>query len=481
MSRILMIGSEAVPFVKTGRLAAVLDRLPPALARAGHDVAVVIPKYRKVDLFGAERVFHELPVWLGGHLHTVAVDRVTDRGVQFLFVNCPWAFDREGIYNVGNNDYYDNHIRFALFSRAAIEVARRVFRPDVIHAHDWQASLTAPYLKTSHGSDPTFFGVKTVLTIHNLGYQGQFALGLGQELGLDPAMLGPGGPLEFHGSLNFLKSGIVFADAISTVSKAYAGEIQTAEFGFGLDGLLRSRADVLSGILNGVDYSEWNPEHDRYIPRNYSADALEGKKECKRSLLGEFGLPEENMERPLIGIVSRFASQKGFDLVAEVARGLVDLGASLAVLGSGDPGYENMFRGLAAWRPDRVGLRIGYDNPLSHRIEAGADMFLMPSRYEPCGLNQIYSLRYGTIPIVRATGGLDDTIKEGTGFKFWSYAGHDLYECIRVAVQAYEDREGWTEMMVRAMREDFSWDVSAREYGALYDSLVKPAAGGVAA
>lgn len=481
MAGILMVGSEAVPFVKTGGLADVLGGLPPALVAAGQDVAVVIPKYRKVDLFGAERIYHELPVWVGANHYLAAIDRVIDRGVSYLFVNCPAMFDREGLYNVGNHDYADNHLRFAMFSRAAIEIARRVYRPNVIHLHDWQASLVGPYLRTSYRTDPTFFGVKVALTIHNLGYQGQFGLFQAGDLGLDAALVTPGGPLEFHGGLNFLKGGIEFADAINTVSQAYAREIQTPEYGFGLDGLLRARAGVLSGILNGVDYSEWNPEHDQFIPRNYGVDSLEGKRECKRSLLGEFGLPEDNMDRPLIGIVSRFAGQKGFDLVADIARALMDLDVCLAVLGSGDPKYEHMFRGLASWRPDRVGLRIGYDNPLSHRIEAGADMFLMPSRYEPCGLNQIYSLRYGTVPIVRATGGLDDTIKEGTGFKFWGYAGHELYECIRVAVETFQDRDKWAAIMRRCMEQDYSWHVSARQYIALYEGMRNPASAGAAA
>ncbi len=481
MARVLMVGSEAVPFVKTGGLADVLGGLPPALAKMGEEVAVVIPKYRKVDLFGAERIYHELPVWVGSTLYMASIDRVVDRGVSYFFVNCPALFDREGIYNLGNKDYPDNHIRYAMFCRAAIEIVRRIFRPGIIHLHDWQASLVAPYLRVSYTGDPTFIGIKLALTIHNLGYQGRFAMYQGLEIGLDPALLTAPGPMEFYGDLNLLKGGIVYADAINTVSKAYAREIQTPEFGFGLDGLLRSRASALSGILNGVDYSEWNPELDRYIPRNYGVDSIEGKRECKRSLLGEFGLPESSLDRPLIGIVSRFAPQKGFGLVAEIAGQLLDLDVCLAVLGSGDPALEHMFQQMAAARPDRVGLRLGYDNPLSHRIEAGSDMFLMPSRYEPCGLNQIYSLRYGTVPIVRATGGLDDTIGEGTGFKFWGYTGTELLECIRVALAAYQDPEGWTTMVRRCMQQDFSWDVSAREYASLYDGLLKPAAGKIAA
>ena len=471
MSRILMVASEATPFVKTGGLADVLGGLPPALAKLGDDVAVLIPRYRQAKVSGAERIYYELPVWLGGNLYNTSVDRVVDRGVSYLFLNCDALFDREGIYNVANQDYADNHVRFGVFCRAATEVIRRIYRPHVVHYHDWQTSLVAAYLKHSLRSDPTFAGIRLLLTIHNLGYQGVFGTDVAGSIGLDPVQYAPGAPMEFYGNLNLLKGGIIYADAVNTVSKQYALEIQTPEFGFGLDGLLRSRADVLSGILNGVDYAEWNPEHDQYIRCNYGVETLAGKRECKRALLEEFGLAPD-IDRPLVGIVSRFADQKGFDLIAEIAGGLMDMNFSLAVLGSGEPRYEGLFRDLAAARPDRVGVRIGYDNPLAHRIEAGSDMFLMPSRYEPCGLNQIYSLRYGTIPIVRATGGLDDTIEEGTGFKFWGYTGHELYECIRVALEAFGNAEGWREMMGRAMRKDFSWDVSAADYSTLYRRLI---------
>ncbi len=465
MSRILMVASEAAPFVKTGGLADVLGGLPPALARLGEEVAVVIPKYRKIKLFGAERIYDDLPVWLGSTLYGTSIERVVERGVSYLFVNCPPLFDREGIYNIGDKDYPDNHVRFGVLCRAAIEIARRIFRPNIFHLHDWQAAPAAPYLRTNHRSDPTYMGIQVMLTIHNLGYQGIFSLPEGLQMGFDPALLTPTGALEFYGDTNLLKGGIVFADAITTVSKGYAREIQTPEFGFRLDGLLRSRSRALTGIVNGVDYSEWNPEHDVHIPMNYGIDKLEGKRECKRALLQEFGLPAE-LDRPLIGIVSRLAAQKGFDLVAQVADVLLQEDLSLVVLGSGDPVFEQMFRDLAAARPDRVGVRIGYDNPLAHRIEAGSDMFLMPSRYEPCGLNQIYSLRYGTVPIVRATGGLDDTIQKGTGFKFGGYTGEELLASIRVALAAYQDRDEWLATVERCMRQDFSWDVSAVEYAA---------------
>lgn len=473
MVRVLMVGSEAAPFIKTGGLADVLGGLPPALATLGLDTAVVIPRYRKVQLFGAQRIYDELPVWMAGTLYMASIDRVVYRGVAYLFVNCPQLFDREGLYNVGDQDYADNHVRFAMFSRSAMEIVRRIFRPNVVHLHDWQASLVAPYLRHTYRSDPTFAGLPLILTIHNLGYQGVFSLDQGAQLGLDTSLLQPMGPLEFYGDMNFLKGGIEFADAINTVSKAHAREIQSPEFGFGMDGLLRSRSDALSGILNGVDYAEWNPEGDAHIPANYSVDSLAGKQVCKRMLLEEFGLRADGTDRPVLGIVSRFAEQKGFDLIAEIAAELLNQDVYLTVLGSGDARFERLFQDLAAARPDRIGVRLRYDNPLAHRIEAGSDMFLMPSRYEPCGLNQIYSLRYGTVPIVRATGGLDDTIEEGTGFKFWGFTGRELLECTRVALAAYQNRDAWLNRMQRCMRKDFSWNVSAVEYAALYRKVLK--------
>lgn len=471
MTRILMVASEAAPFVKTGGLADVLGGLPPALAAGGDEVAVVLPKYRAVKLHQAERVYRDLPVWLGGRQYPVSIDRVVRNGVNYYFVHCPPLYDREGVYNTGGHDFPDNHIRFAVLCKAALEVTRRIYRPHVFHCHDWQAGLLPAYLKlTAAAGDPTFLGLKTLFSIHNLGYQGRFLPSVLADIGLDLSAFRPD-RLEFFGDVNFMKGGLVFADALSTVSKAYSQEIQTPEHGFGLDGLLRARASVLSGIVNGVDYMEWSPEQDRLIPFHYSATSLEGKRECKRDLLKELDLPLDNMTRPLIGIVSRFATQKGFDLVAEMAPQIMQEDLALAVVGSGEAVYEEMFRSLAAAYPGRVGLKVGYDNTLAHHIEAGADMFLMPSRYEPCGLNQIYSLRYGTVPVVRATGGLDDTIDEGTGFKFHAYSGQALLESIRAAVTAYGNGEEWRAMMIRGMQRDFSWTASAREYSNLYERL----------
>jgi len=291
------------------------------------------------------------------------------------------------------------------------------------------------------------------------------------EAALDPALFRPDG-MEFFGQISYIKGGIAFADALNTVSPTYAREIQTPEYGFGMDGALRSRAAVLSGILNGVDYQVWSPENDPQLPARYSAEDLSGKRVCKQHLLDEFGLPPEAMDRPLLGIVSRFTRQKGTDILAEVASQIVADDLYLVALGNGEPEYEAFFRQMAAEHPGRIAVRIGFDNGLAHRIEAGADMFLMPSRYEPCGLNQIYSLRYGTVPVVRATGGLDDTIEEGTGFKFWEYSGRALLGAVRAAVEEFSDQSAWQETMRRGMHKDFSWKASATLYSALYRRLL---------
>jgi starch synthase len=466
---ILMVASEANPFAKTGGLADVIGALPVALQAVGERVAVVMPAYRQNSYSNPPREAYR-NVWIPiGPGYTANLFETNERGVTFYFVDCPPLFDREGIYGTAAGDFPDNHLRFAALSMGAIAVARYLFRPQVIHCHDWQSALLPVYVGEHFRGDPIFSRVPVLLTIHNLGYQGLFPPEALADLALDRRLFNPE-QLEFFGKLNLLKGGIVWSDAISTVSKGYAQEIQTREYGFGLDGLLRRRAPI-DGIVNGVDYSEWSPEQDPRIARNYSAEELSGKRECKRALLGEFGLPAANLERPVIGMVSRFAAQKGFDLIAEVAARLLAQDLALVVLGSGDAEYESMFRALAQSYPDKVGLRIGYDNPIAHQIEAGADIFLMPSRYEPCGLNQIYSLRYGTVPVVRATGGLNDTIDEDTGFKFREYSGSALLAATQAALKAYDGKDQWLGMMRRGMRKDFSWDSSAAQYAALYRRL----------
>ncbi len=470
VARVLMVSSEAAPLAKTGGLADVVGALPAALRAFGDDAAVVIPRYGTIDLKPLRRVFDRLPVYLAATRFDTAIYQAAAE-FPFFLVDCPPLFDRKGFYGEAGLDYPDNHIRFAVFARAALGIARYLFRTEIFHCHDWQAGLVPAYLRTSSATDPTYLGVKTLFTIHNLGYQGLFPRAALADVALGPEVYRPDG-MEFFGHVSYIKGGISFADRLNTVSPTYAREIQTPEYGFGLDGALRSRAADLTGILNGVDYREWSPETDPLIPAHYSPEDLSGKQVCKQQLLSEFGLPPEAMERPLAGIVSRFTRQKGTDLLAQAAGRLVEQDVYLVALGSGEPEYEDFFRRMAAEFPGRIAVKIGFDNGLAHRIEAGADLFLMPSQYEPCGLNQIYSLKYGTVPVVRATGGLDDTIEDGTGFKFRDYSAEALLAAFHEALQAYRQRDGWQDMMRRGMRRDFSWNASAAAYSALYRLLL---------
>ncbi len=463
-----MVAAEVAPFAKTGGLADVLGALPPALVGMGEEVAVVMPRYRIANIGPVERVADGIRLSVGNYHYTVWIDQYIDQGVKYFFVNCPPLYDRPGIYGEAWG-YGDNHIRYALLNQAAIAVARFLFRPDIFHAHDWQCGLLPVYLRENFRGDPTFFGTKCLLTIHNLGYAGNFPAGVLGELGLSRSLFHPGG-LEFYGEVSFLKAGMVWSDAISTVSPTYAKEIQTPEYGFGFDGLLRSRASKLTGILNGIDYDQWNPATDPHLPANFSADDLSGKRACKKALLEELSLPMD-LDRPLIGIVSRFAEQKGFDLVGENALLFMTQNVSVAVLGSGEKRFEDMFRHFAHVSPDHFALGVGYNDGLAHLIEAGSDMFLMPSRYEPCGLNQMYSLRYGTVPVVRATGGLEDTVDETTGFKFGPATPVALAEALMSAMEAYKSPQTWVSLMKAGMAKDHSWAASASAYQRLYRRL----------
>ena len=470
MPKILMAASEATPFAKTGGLADVMGALPPALKARGEDVAVAIPRYRSVPMEGARRVFENLRIWLGPTPYTVQVYQAVHREVPYFLIDCPPLYDRDGLYGDGKEDYPDNHIRFAVFSKAVLAVARHLYRPRIIHCHDWQSGLVPIYLKALLWGDPTFAAVKRLFTIHNLGFHGLFKPEVLPEIGLDLSAFRPDG-VEFYGELSLLKGAIWASDALSTVSPSYAREIQTPEYGSGLDGLLRSRAGVLTGILNGADYTEWNPEIDPHIAARYSAAELDGKRLCKQDLLDEFGLPPEAAARPVVGIISRLTGQKGFDLLESAAAELLAEDFTLVALGTGEARYEKLLLDLAAARPDKVGVRIAYDDRLAHKIEAGADMFLMPSRYEPCGLSQFYSLRYGTVPIVRATGGLADSVDEETGFKFEEYTAVALLAALRSALAAFASPERWTALMRQGMSRDFSWDASAAGYANLYRRL----------
>ncbi len=467
-----MIGSEALPFAKTGGLADVLGALPPALGRLGWDATLVLPRYRGVR----DGVFVDrIPISVGGQPAKVGFfeARVSDRATAIL-VDAPDLFDRDGLYGSEHVDYPDNPRRFALLARAALEwAALRGTRPTVVHAHDWQSGLAPVYLKTLYAGHPVLSGTPSVFTIHNLAYQGLFSADWMPRLDVPASVFSQEG-LEFWGQISFLKGGINAAEAITTVSPRYAEETQTPEFGCGFDGVLRRRAADLVGILNGVDVDEWDPQRDPYLPAHYSAADLAGKAVAKSELLLRFGLARDPsaMKRPLIGMISRMVDQKGLDLVAALADRLPVLPASFVVLGAGEPKYQDFWRRLAARFPDRIGARIGFDEPLAHLIEGGADMFLMPSRFEPCGLNQMYSLRYGTVPVVRGVGGLFDTVREGaTGFVFDQYTPEALLETLRRALAAFGNPSKWRELQLEGMKQDHSWDRSAREYVTIYEKV----------
>jgi starch synthase len=473
--KILFVASEGLPYSKTGGLADVIDGLPRALHQLGHEVVVLLPRYRGNTT--KSTLVSSVTISIDHELRFPAIREGSPvGGVRHLFVDDPEFFDRPQIYGDANGDYPDNAERFAEFSRTAIECTKRVWLPDVVHCHDWETALVPVLLRTQYGKDPAVRSLPVVLTIHNLAYQGVFPATVLRRIGLPDSLLTVDA-LEFYGRVNFLKGGLIFADYLATVSRRYAKEIQTAEYGVGLEGVIRNRADRLVGIVNGVDYGEWSPEADTLIVQNYSVHNLTGKVACKKDLLASLRLPAENLNRPLIGIVSRFVDQKGFDLLPDIATELMKEDLAIVALGSGASEYEALFRGLAEKYPARVGVKIGYDNELAHKIEAGADMFLMPSRFEPCGLNQIYSLRYGTVPIVRAIGGLDDTVqrfvartRQGTGFKFESYDGTALLECIRTALRTFRDEPAWRALQTNGMNKDYSWKASASAYVTLYEA-----------
>jgi starch synthase len=471
--RILVVASEAVPFAKTGGLADVAAALPKALGALGHHVTVVMPRYRGIAITGSPTTSYA--VAMGGHHYQADVHvRETSPGVRVALVDHPAFFDRDALYGLGSHDYGDNPRRFAFLALAALEFARLEGRPiDVVHAHDWQGGLAPVYLKTRYASDPVIGGAATVFTIHNIAYQGLCASDWLPQLGLGWELFTADG-LEFWLHASFLKAGIMFSDLVTTVSPRYAQELMTPEFAFGFEGILRHRAADLVGIVNGIDVEVWNPADDRHLPRGFTSDDFSGKADAKRILLDTYGLPggEDMGQRPVIAMISRMVDQKGLDLIASVSEQLPHLGAAFVILGTGEPWYEEMWRSLSRRYPDRVGVRIGFDEPLSHLIEAGADLFMMPSRFEPCGLNQMYSLRYGTLPVVRATGGLDDTVQNydpatgaGTGFKFHDASGEALLGTLRWALHVFHnDPERWRQLQRTGMSKDFSWQASARAY-----------------
>jgi starch synthase len=480
---IVFAASECLPFAKTGGLADVVGSLPREVAKLGHEVTVYLPLYARVR----PHLDEELKVAVDSitipfqtyNRFVEIVDGGKRAGVQYYFVNCPELFDRKEIYGKAAGDYPDNAERFGLFCRAVLEAAKLLGVPDVFHVHDWQAALIPVYLRTVYAEDPVLRGAATVLTIHNAAYQGAFPPSTTPQL-LFPWEIFTMDKVEQYDRFNFLKGGVVFADLLTTVSKRYAEEIQTAEFGEQLEGVLLKRAADLRGILNGADYELWDPATDGYLAAHYTRQNPGGKRACRKNLLHAFGLEQVAETTPVIGIVSRLATMKGFDLVAEIAEELAARDLAIVALGTGKPVYEQFFREWALLHPTKVAAQIRYDEALAHKIEAGADMFLMPSHYEPCGLNQMYSLKYGTVPVVRATGGLDDTIEEwdaekgtGTGFKFKGLEPAELLAAVDGALEAFQDEESWRILMRNGMARDYGWPGPAREYAAVYEEAAR--------
>ncbi|HZS09487.1 MAG TPA: glycogen synthase [Blastocatellia bacterium] len=481
--KVILASSEVVPYSKTGGLADVSGALPKALAHIGCDTSVVTPRYAGYshhhgDVVGhptGHQIMTDLVVPFGGGMKYAGVWLDYLDSAPVYFIDYPEYFGRGYIYGYGDFDAE----RFAFFSRAVVELAKRLGHPpDIIHCNDWQTGFIPAYLKRVYQHDPFFAHTRTLFTIHNLAYQGTFHPELLPHLGFGYDVFEHG--MEFYGTACAMKAGIYFSTAISTVSRRYAEETQTPEYGNRLEGLLRARRNDYIGILNGVDYNEWNPATDPHIVAHYNIHDLEGKRECKRDLLRRYYLPDDeaNLGRPLLGIVTRLTVQKGIDLIAGAIWRMLDAGVNFVLLGSGGQSYEDFFQHVRDSRHHQVGVYFGYKESLAHQVEAGADMYLMPSAYEPCGLNQMYSLKYGTVPIVRGTGGLDDTIRnferttgEGNGFKFYEYSSDRLLEKFYEALLVYYDRETWQKLQRNAMMADHSWDRAAHNYMDAYHQI----------
>lgn len=478
--RVCFVTSECVPYAKTGGLADVAGSLPKALSEAGCDVKVIMPLYGSIRTLDHDLVLSTdlgtMDANVGGKKVTFAAWYGTLPGsnVAVHFVDCPAYFHRGGLYTSDN----DEDERFILLQHAAVRILQRYhWSPDVVHCNDWHTALMPAFLREQYGWDNLFKHTATVLTIHNIGYQGRFTPSTVHTAGFDASGFYPGGPLEFEGSFSFLKTGLLYADAVTTVSETYAREIQTSEYGAGLEHVLRFRSGDLFGVLNGIDLTVWHPGQDKQIPRNYTNRSLGRKIENKKALLEEMRLPFDERV-PLLGIVSRLTVQKGFELLEPIIQGVVSTPAQLVVLGSGDDRYERFFRAAASTFRDRVSFYPGYNDGLAHRITAGSDMFIMPSRYEPCGMNQMYSLLYGTLPVVRKTGGLADTVfdyhefgGQGTGFSFVDFASHGLFDAIRRGCSLFGEKDVWLEIQKRGMKSDFSWKRSADRYIAIYERV----------
>ena len=476
---ILFASSEVFPFAKTGGLADVLGALPDALSKRGHKCSVILPFYKcvKEKKFSPEIFKKDIPLKINNENKPFGLYFLKHGNSDVYFVDRDEYYNRDHLYNTPQGDYPDNALRFGFFAKAIVASIPYIGKQDILHCNDWQTALTPLYIRLFHKKETEFRSLKTLFTIHNMAYQGLFGREFMHQLGIPASLFNLHG-MEFYGRMNLMKAGLIYSDVISTVSEGYSREILTPEFGCGLDGLLRTRKKDIYGIINGVDYSVWNPETDKFIARNYNEKDLSGKEECKKDLLREMGL-EYVSGRPLIGMITRLAEQKGVDLVSDSVGELLALGLDFILLGFGDEKYNNIFTDIAKKYKDRAGIKIGFDNVLAHKIEAGSDMFLMPSKYEPCGLNQLYSFKYATVPVVRAVGGLDDTVvefnpssAEGNGFKFKEGTREALLTEVKKAVGVYKNKELWYKLLLNGLSYDFSWDSSAEKYERLYNKLI---------
>ncbi len=480
---IVFAAAECAPFAKTGGLADVVGTLPAELVKLGHEVTVYLPLYAMVRphiegewKYAARSITIPFP---GYNRFAGIVDGGVLNGVKHYFVDCPELFDRQGIYGTNGDEYADNAERFGLFSRAVLEASKLLGVPEVFHVHEWHTALIPVYLRTVYKADQMLQNAGVVLTIHNAGYQGRFAVATMDKL-LLPRDIYTAEKLEHFDAFSFLKGGLVYADLLTTVSRKYAEEIQTPEFGNRLEGLFQQRSADLRGILNGVDYAEWDPATDRNLAAHYTAADLAGKRTCREDLLHAFGLRQAAESTPILGIVSRFATTKGLDFIEQIAGKLAERDVVVVALGTGEPFYEKFLKEWAESNNGKVSVQIRRDDALAHKIEAGSDIFLMPSRYEPSGLNQIYSLKYGTVPVVRATGGLDDTIEEwnaqsrsGNGFKFEGYSASAFLDAIDRALAAFRSQDEWKQIMLNGMALDYGWEQPAREYVAVYEDVAR--------
>jgi starch synthase len=483
---VVLFAAEAAPFAKVGGLADVVGALPKALAKLGVKPVIMIPAYRTVD-FSSHQItpcaaVPAMDIRMGLNLEHAEIyqTRIQDPVIDVYLIGSSKYFDRDGIYDdpLTGEGYPDNMERFVFFMKSGIELLRRLHRPlDVLHCHDSHTALIPGMIKLNYRDDPMLSRAGTLLTIHNLAHQGLFPKESLEYAGIDLRHFYPLSPFEYWGRVNFMKAGIELADKVNTVSHTYSVEVRTdPEFGMGLENVLQRRGEDVSGIMNGIDYDEWDPERDPLIPFPFSLRDLSGKSQCKEWLLKYFGFPCSGDRIPLLGIVSRLADQKGLDLIAEAVEEITALDLRLVILGMGQKKYHDLFTEIASRHPEKVGVRLVFDNKLAHQIEAGCDFFLMPSKFEPCGLNQLYSLRYGTIPIVRAIGGLADTVVdynrgEGTGFRFVEYKSGEMVDAIKRALAVYSNPAQWRELVIRAMAQDWSWDRSAAEYLSLYKTI----------